>query len=515
MENGIPGRVRRRGFRDREIAAHVRRCRDTMGWLDREKGDAEVLLDGRPIGRWTDLRVSRTLSAGTLRLSFLAGNRRVVLPVAAVREDDRSVSFALRGPGRRRSLLRVQWENVDLRERSSADGFDAAVPRWVSRIFPRGSIIGDERRSRLSDSLSRTVRRITVRNCASLVHILVVGPEEAGEPGDPLTQALLWLSVCGSPAPARLLLLVPDRSAPVLGGRARCLDPAALRVEIFSYGPTDAALESVTPAQPPGLPEENRDFRWPLLGDYRWSPLLGRVLNLAPRSIRRHPRFTDSDSLRISGLEFARVCGEARDRIEFGIGPAKTELCEANFDQLARLVDDVHYYRRPDSPDTQHVLYRVQSERWLESLILDDVDRLFPELQPASVYSQIPVYLGGESGRADVIGVDREGTLVVIELKVMADPGLPLQALDYRARVEEHNRCGDFESRGYFPGTGVTRRPPRACLLAPIFEFHDSTERLARYFDPSIELWKIGINEDWRGGVKVLLKRRLGCGAGR
>lgn len=513
MTGAPPTRSERQANRSASISAHIRRCCDALEWLDREKGDAEVLLDGRRIGTWSGIDASRSLTAGRLRIAFLSGNRRLVATVLSFRTDLNSVSFTLSGT-RRNNVVRVEWGQSDDCIPHSPESFDTAVLTWAFRAFPRSTIVGDDRRSRLGDSLSGAFRRLTLRNGGSLVHVLVAGPAETGEPADPLTQALLWLSSTSAPLPARLVMLVPARSGRILAGRARFLDPEKVRAEIRVYGPDDSMLENTTRPPLPVPPEEGLDYRWPILGDYRWSPLLGRVLDLAPRSIRRHPRFTDSDSLRIMGLEFARVCGVDRDRIEFGVGPAKTELSEANFDQLARLVEEILYFRRADSPDTSHLLYRAQSERWLESMVLDEVDRLFPELQPASVYSQIPVYLSGEAGRADVIGVDREGTLVVLELKVLADPGLPLQAMDYRARVDEHNRRGDFDSRGYFAGTGLARRPARALLVAPVFEFHDSTERIARYFDSGIELWKIGINEDWRGGVKILLKRRVGPAEG-
>ena len=76
----------------------------------------------------------------------------------------------------------------------------------------------------------------------------------------------------------------------------------------------------------------------------------------------------------------------------------------------------------------------------------------------------------------------------------------------------QHNLRGDFERRGYFSGTPVNRRQPCIYLVAPIFSFHDSTERLLRFLDPSVEVWKIGINHDWRSGVKVLRQTRLRCG---
>jgi hypothetical protein len=239
---------------------------------------------------------------------------------------------------------------------------------------------------------------------------------------------------------------------------------------------------------------------------------LARVLDLAPGYIKRYPRFQEYDSLRLWGLEFAIARGETRDCISFGVGPDKTDLNADNFESLRALVEGILYYRRADSPDPYHPFYRLQAERWLESLILEDVPNLFPELVPASVYPQIPVYLGKDPGRVDILGADREGTLVILELKVAPDPDLPIQALDYWGRVVRHNADGDFRRRGYFSGICLNASRPRIYLVSPVFSFHDSTEQVVRFFNPGVEVWKIAINEDWRSGVKILRRTQLGCG---
>jgi hypothetical protein len=145
-------------------------------------------------------------------------------------------------------------------------------------------------------------------------------------------------------------------------------------------------------------------------------------------------------------------------------------------------------------------------------MILDDAHTIFPELASGAVYSQIPVYLGQDAGRVDILGIDREGTLVMMELKAFEDPDLPLQALDYWGRVILHNLRGDFERRGYFSENRLSRRRPKIYLVSPVFSFHDSTERLLHFLDPDLEVWKISINEDWRCGVRVLAQRRMKCG---
>ena len=191
---------------------------------------------------------------------------------------------------------------------------------------------------------------------------------------------------------------------------------------------------------------------------------------------------------------------------------ASGPLTEENFEDLRGLVDEILYYRRADSPATDNPYYRMQAERWLECLLLNNVSHLFPELMPNSVYPQIPVYLGKIPGRVDILGADQQGNLVVMELKVSEDPDMPLQSLDYWGRVIVHNLAGDFEKRGYFAGLRLSRARPKIYLVSPIFTFHDSLERVLRCLDANVEVSKIAINEDWRCGVKIL--RRFSCRCG-
>jgi hypothetical protein len=304
-------------------------------------------------------------------------------------------------------------------------------------------------------------------------------------------------------------MIVPPESSAILLHRAGLVDLHGLDIRVWQAEFTPDGHLSVRPAEAPDPPIENRDFRWPVLGRFHWSPSLARVIDLAPTHIKRYPRFQDYDSLRLWGLEFARARGEERDNISFGIGPGMTELDEGNFEKLQAMVEAILYYRRPDSPNQQHPYYRLQAERWLESLILEDIPRLFPELIPETVYPQIPVYLGKDPGRVDILGADRDGTLVILELKIAADPDLPLQALDYWGRVVKHSEGGDFRHRGYFSGIRLSGLPPRVYLVSPVFSFHNSTEQIVRHFDARVEVWKIAINEDWRSEVRVLRRAKV------
>jgi hypothetical protein len=384
--------------------------------------------------------------------------------------------------------------------------------QWLDLNFPGYRIARAVKRPDLFRSLSGLFLRVLFRHRGEC-RILLAADADSGDLNHAaIGQALLWHSILSSANRAVRIsaayILVPSGTSSVLFHRCRFLNRERIKAEVWEYDTMRCDAPAFHRASPPSPPAEDKDFRWPVLGPFRWSAPLQSVLELAPDLIRRYPRFHDYDSLRLWGLEFAQVAGANRDRILFGVGPQRVELTDGNFDRMRTLVEEIIVYRRPDSPDARHPYYRMQAERWLEALILDAIPHLFPEMAPESVYSQIPVYLGQDSGRVDILGADREGTLVIMELKVAADPDLPMQALDYWGRVIQHNENGDFERRGYFSEVRLTRQRPRIYLVSPIFSFHDSTERMVRYLEPALEVWKIAVNEDWRRGVKVIRRIR-------
>jgi hypothetical protein len=165
--------------------------------------------------------------------------------------------------------------------------------------------------------------------------------------------------------------------------------------------------------------------------------------------------------------------------------------------------------RCAEAVDRNDRLYRAQPERWLESIIRQDVTAIDPTLDTRRVYSQVPAYRGEQRAYIDLLTASRDGRLVVIEIKVSEDAEFPLQGLDYWLRVEWHRRRGDFERRGYFKGMKIQDRPPLLYLVAPLFSFHRTTALIASSIIEQVQVLRIGINEDWRAGVRPLLREWL------
>jgi len=143
---------------------------------------------------------------------------------------------------------------------------------------------------------------------------------------------------------------------------------------------------------------------------------------------------------------------------------------------------------------------------------MQDITRIDPALSPEFVYPQVPAFTRTDRGVIDILTVTRDGRLAVIELKLEEQINLPFQALDYWLRVEALRKHGKFQDSGYFRGLAISDAPPLLYLVVPAFRFHSTTTHLLRYLDSAITVMQIGINDQWRNGIKVLFRRELRSG---
>jgi hypothetical protein len=204
------------------------------------------------------------------------------------------------------------------------------------------------------------------------------------------------------------------------------------------------------------------------------------------------------------GVEFAH---RTREGLFFGLGKSVERLNEATEPRLRKLLHDLCLYRSPLASDTKHRLYRGWPERWLESIVLEDPAKLDAILDPKHFYSQVPALAAGDRAIPDLLGITSQGRLVVIELKASEDIQLPLQAVDYWLRVRRHQREGDFHRKGYFAEVEIDPRPPLLWLVAPALQFHSATEIILKYLSKEIQVTRIGLHENWRRGIKVMLRQ--------
>jgi hypothetical protein len=152
-------------------------------------------------------------------------------------------------------------------------------------------------------------------------------------------------------------------------------------------------------------------------------------------------------------------------------------------------------------------LYRAQPERWLEATVVKDVTLIDAALHPRFVYSQVFAKSGGEHGILDLLCVTRRGRLAILELKANEHIHLPLQAAAYWLRIRRHLEEGDFARLGYFPGVELQSKPPLVYLVAPALRFHPATDVLLRHLSPEMETVRVGVAENWRRGISVVMRQ--------
>jgi hypothetical protein len=494
-------------------AAYLQRNRVLLELARGKSEQIRIRWRSKDLGAWASVNPRWQESSGRIRFQFRADGRLLDYWLLSASQKSWGICLSLRDSiTPLTEMVELAWQPLPEAEESRP--IWKTAKNWLSVTFPGCRILRATKRPDLVQTLSGSFLRVLFHYRGKTLFLIAADAEAGDEADQTVGQALLWIRTLPgmqkSGTVPFLHILVPSGASAISFHRCRFLNKHRIGAEVWEYD-SGWTVQKIRKAPQPPVPKEDKDFRWPVLGPFRWSPQLERVLELAPELIRRYPRFHDYDSLRLWGLEFAQVLGLERDRILFGVGSQRTELTDQNFDALRSLVQEIQYFRRADSPDPRHPFYRLQAERWLEALILEDIPHLFPEMAPESVYSQIPVYLDRDSGRIDILGADRLGTLIVLELKVVADPDMPIQALDYWGRVIEHNANGDFEHRGYFSEVRLNRQPPKIYLVSPVFSFHDTTETLLRYLEPDLEVWKIAINEDWRCGVRILRRRLYLC----
>jgi hypothetical protein len=334
--------------------------------------------------------------------------------------------------------------------------------------------------------------------------VIGTGQEEDPSAADGiLTYGLIWLHWLREQQRSRVIsglkLFLPSGSADLTVQRLAWIDATMARCELYETG-ADILRRSLgdvgnlRTTLPTAPSPAARPFSEP---------------NLAKRIGALYPeiqvRADGSGSRRWSmqGLVFAR---ETPRGIVFGLGRAETPLSEEAFSEVDLLVQRIAAQRRPDAPDHAHPLYRIYPERWMEAVVSRELPVLGFDLLPDPVYGQVPSLAGHERGLMDLLALNRQGRLVVIELKASEEIHLPLQALDYWMRVHWHQQRKEIEQHGYFHGHTLNAEPPLLLLVSPALQFHPACETVLRYFSPMIEVVRVGLNENWREQLQVLFR---------
>jgi hypothetical protein len=327
---------------------------------------------------------------------------------------------------------------------------------------------------------------------------------------------LLWLDLCrernDSFVVEGLKLFLPTGTSATVRARIAHLNHHAAKFHLYEVEERDEVVHEFDTTDAGNI--ATRLVRCPddSAARERFAQTITRINGIVPNAEVVVLSSTEI-AFRLHGLEFACARNvlapgsfQQQQEITFGAGAYETALTGDNEEQFAELMHRVVESRRPGG-NRYDALWRMQPERWLESLLVRDISAFDSRLDPAFVYSQVPAFAASDRAMIDVLTCTRDGRLAVLELKASEDLHLPLQGLDYWARVNWHHQRGEFQRFGYFPGRELSPEPPLLFLVAPALQVHPTTDAQLKYFSARIEWTVVGVNEDWRDGVRVIFRK--------
>jgi len=411
-------------------------------------------------------------------------------------------------------------------KKAARASYEQRLRRALERHFP-GFVISRLTSSiDLEKSFGPIYARGLLRRGQSVYAVLGVNEKETQASIDAaLTFGILWLDVCrqnptsyhssGSAYVEGLHLFVPAGSSVLVRERMANLNRAAAKWGLFELDERHDALVEIDCSDRGNVATRLVHATNQAAALERFTESIARIRAILP-NCEVAVLSAAEIAFRWRGLEFARarmgaeaVTFRSRQEIVFGVGAEERVLEDRNWAFFVELLAAVRDTRHPYGP-RQHPLFRMHPERWLESLVVNDVSVVEERLESQVLYSQVPAFSAADRAMIDVLTITRDGRLAVVELKADEDIHLPLQGLDYWSRVAWHHARGEFPRFGYFSQRELSAEPPLLFLLAPALHVHPATDVLLRYIAPEIKWEFVGIDERWREGVKVVFRKRAG-----
>jgi hypothetical protein len=393
--------------------------------------------------------------------------------------------------------------------------------RVLQRRFPGYKLDSVSSRADLEHSCSPVYTRGVLRMGQSAFAVLGVNTDETQPSIDAaLTFGILWMDrqreqLAGRAHVEGMKLFAPAGRADVLRQRMAHLNRDAAKWQLYEL---DERAETCAPLD--CNDSGNIVTRLVRAVDVpgaraRFAASIARVQSLASEC-EVHVESPSEIVFRLHGLEFARarmtpVPGSFRNDevITFGLWPAEYTLDETNQAFFREPVTRLAQHRRAHGIQGDPI-FRLCPERWLESLIIRDVRTIDERLDQRFVYSQVPAFASSDRAMIDVLTCTLDGRLAILELKAGEDIHLPLQGLDYWARVRYHQQNGGFIRNGYFAGRELSDAPPLLYLVAPALRTHPSTDVLLRYMSLQIQWTMVQVDERWREAVRVVNRKHPG-----
>lgn len=489
-----------------------------------ESRHGAVIEESQIIFDLESARYSISAERGKCLLHIWSEQRNVVREVVDAEQKNGNLRLSVRGFAQSRphmlQICRDRDQRTAVARKTARSLYAQNLRRMLEHEFPDWIVGRIATSMNLERSFSPVYARGLLRKGRSSLAILGVNGEETQASVDAaLTFGLLWLEDCrqreaGVSAVEGLRLYVPPGRATTLQLRLAHLNHGIARFELLEFDEAELAVSAKDISGISGMAQfESRLVRCPDAQLHeQFASSIARVRAIVPE-VQVSTLSAMEIAFRLQGLEFARARIAAQptsfrtaQEIVFGVSGFEDILTPENETSFLQFVGGIAESRKPGA-DKRHPFWRMYPERWLESLITSQVAALDTRLGTGHVYSQVPAFTISDRSLIDVLTCTRDGRLAVLELKAGEDIHLPLQGLDYWARVKWHQERGDFQKNGYFPGVQLAPQPPLLFLIAPALRVHPSIETILRYFSPDIQWTLLGLDERWRDGVRVIFRK--------
>ena len=503
-----------------------------------EHAKAVVLEDGKVLFDMREAKYRLATEHGRCTLHLWGEERNLVRRVTATTMRSGVLRLSTHRFGQTKPQTLELVADRDRRTPSTREATRVKYLRVLERVllrsFPELKPDGFRTAMDLEKSFGPAYARGSLVQGQKAWAVIAVNEEEAQATVDGiLTLGILWLHHCRESGDGRrvyqgLKLIVPRGMAMLTLSRMAWLNANVAQWELWELDQKTEELEQRDAADHGNLTTRLMHAPNVQAAQERFAESKARVMALVPETMRevveQRLRSGSEMAFLLHGLEFARVrmgyagnSFNSAQEITFGAGANETPLTEENEAELRELVLRL-FARRVAGGDKRDPLYRMQPERWLESVLRRDVEPLDAHLDAAHVYTQVPAFAAADRGMLDLLGVTDDGRLAVIELKADEDLHLALQGLDYWVRVRWHHLqnadhvtgLGEFQRHGYFGGLRLSTEAPRLYLVAPALRIHPATEVVLRYLSPRVEWTLVALDERWRAKVKAVWRKRSG-----
>lgn len=503
-----------------------------------EHPGAVVLEEGKAVFAMDEAKYTLSTEHGRCTLHLWSEKRNLVRRVSGTAMRHGVLRLATHRFGQTKPQMLEFAPDRDRRTPSSREAtrvrYLKTLDRVLLRTFPEWKTESFRTAMDLEKSFGPAYARGVLVKGNQAWAVIAVNEEETQATVDGiLTLGILWLQDCRERAGGRRLFqglraIVPRGMGTLSVSRLAWLHPEAAKWELWELDEASEEIEERDAADHGNL--ATRLVRAPneVAGRERFAEAAAKVMALVPEHARAEveQRLRSGTELAflLHGLEFARVrmavAAQTFNRaleISFGAGANEMPLTEENADELREMTARLFARRQVDG-GVRDPLFRMQPERWLESVLRRNLEPLDPHLDPAHVYTQVPAFAAADRGMLDLLGVGRDGRLAVIELKAEEDLQLALQGLDYWVRVRWHHLqnpdaatgLGKFQRLGYFGGLVLSAEAPRLYLVAPALRIHPATEVVLKYLSPRVDWTLVAVDERWRRQVKVVWRKRAG-----